>query len=302
MIEWFNQIHTASQLYTWSEVVGYWVFYLSLVYLAFELFYLRFKRKTPGELADVAANAGTSIISFILTGLVGLLHLAGLTALYQHIALIQIPATLASLVLCILLADFIYYWEHRFLHRVGIGWMSHTVHHSSPHFNMSVAYRLGPLNITTLPFYFLLVVIGFHPLVIFAAISFGLIYQTYLHTPLIGKLPRPFERVLNTPSHHRVHHGCNPQYIDKNYGGIFIIWDKLFGTFAEEQEPVTYGITDPINSANPLVVSFHGITRIYKKMRSAPTLKHSLEYLIRHPGWEPEVTPQSDPVKIQATP
>ncbi|MEM9334055.1 MAG: sterol desaturase family protein [Pseudomonadota bacterium] len=110
------------------------------------------------------------------------------------------------------------------------------------------------------------------------------VYQTLLHTEVVRKLPRPIEAIMNTPSHHRVHHGSNPEYIDKNYGGILIIWDRLFGTFAEERRPVVYGITDPIESVNPLTVFTHGFLRLFRKMQKAPGVAGKLAVMIRPPA------------------
>ena len=133
-----------------------------------------------------------------------------------------------------------------------------------------------------------LVVVGFDPWVVLFSEIFVLLYQTFLHTEIIGKLPRPIELVMNTPSHHRVHHGANPQYIDRNYGGLFIVWDRLFGTFAEEREPVVYVLTKQINSVNPFVVFFHGLTRLWQQIRAADGPWNKLGVLIRPPDWQPK--------------
>ena len=174
----------------------------------------------------------------------------------------RIPTTPWSIALCVALADLAYYWEHRFTHRVGVGWATHSVHHSSPYFNISVAYRFGPLDgFFSLFFHVPLVIAGFNPIL-----------------------------VLNTPSHHRVHHGSNRQYIDKNYGGIFIVWDRLFGTFEEEREKVVYGIISPLDSVNPFVVFFHGLTRLYRKVMAARGPGAKLACLLRPLGWTPPPT------------
>lgn len=167
---------------------------------------------------------------------------------------------------------------------MGFAWGTHSVHHSSPYFNISVAYRFGPLDgVIALIFHLPLAALGFNPFIIFLSQAIVLLYQTFLHTETIGKLPIPIEMIFNTPSHHRVHHGRNSQYIDKNYAGMFIIWDKMFNTFAEEQEQVDYGITRPIDSVNPLIVFFHGYTRLFTRMREAKGLKNSLATLIYPP-------------------
>jgi len=192
------------------------------------------------------------------------------------------------------MVDFLYYWEHRFSHRTGIGWSTHSVHHSSPYFNISVAYRFGPLDgLLTIPFTIPLAVVGFHPLVILASHGLVLLYQTPLHTTLIVKLPAPIEAIFNTPSHHRVHHGSNPQYLDKNYGGILIVWDRMFSTFAAEQETVSYGIRTPVNSVNPTIIFFNGLWRLGKKIYQASTFAEVLNYLVQPPKWQQRDTQRS---------
>lgn len=164
-----------------------------------------------------------------------------------------------------------YYWEHRFTHRDGIAWATHTVHHSSPYFSISVAHRFGPPDgYFPLFFHLPLVFAGFHPLLVLFAEAVFQLYQTLMHTEAIGKLPKPVEAVMNTPSHHRVHHGTNPQYIDKNYGSIFIVWDRLFGTFEEEREKVVYGISKQLNSIDPFLVFLHGISRLTREVVETP--------------------------------
>lgn len=207
---------------------------------------------------------------------------------YEYFSVTQLPINIWTIIACIVLADIAYYWEHRAMHRFGIGWATHTVHHSSPYFNISVAYRFGPLDgVIPIFFHIPLAMLGFHPFMILFAEMVVQLYQTALHTETIGKLPKPIEAVMNTPSHHRVHHGSNPQYIDKNYAGIFIIWDKIFGTFKAEKEKVVYGVVPPINSINPLHVFFHGITGLFSKVWQARGFKHKLLYLIKPPGWQP---------------
>jgi len=138
-----------------------------------------------------------------------------------------------------------------------------------------------------LPFHLPLVFIGFDPILVLFSAAVVQLYQTALHTEVIGKFPRFIEAILNTPSHHRVHHGSNPQYIDKNYAGIFILWDKMFGTFEEEDEKVIYGVLPPINSNNPFIVFFHGLTGLFGKVWNAKGFKNKLLYLLKPPGWHP---------------
>ena len=241
-------------------------------------------------LGDAFANFGT-LAMFYAVGyvLVGAAYVAGFYWFYLNLSITQLPINGWVILTCVLLADLAYYWEHRFMHRCGIGWATHTVHHSSPYFNISVAYRFGPLD-GIMPFFFHLplAILGFNPIVIIAAEGFVQLYQTLLHTEVVKKFPRPIEWLFNTPSHHRVHHGSNPEYIDKNYAGIFIIWDKLFGTFAEEKAKVTYGITVPVDSINPVKVFFIGLTRLAKQVKKADGLINKLGVIAMPPGWSPK--------------
>ncbi len=276
-----------TQLELW---LNEWFLTLSLVFLAFEfLRYALKKRLNLRLVGDSATNFLTTVLSYGLTYLLlGAVYLSSYAFLHQF-ALLDLPVTWATVAACIVLADFAYYWEHRFTHRVGIAWATHTVHHSSPSYNISVAYRFGPMDgLWPLFFHAPLVLLGFDPFLVFFAEAMVQLYQTFLHTEAIKKLPKPIELVMNTPSHHRVHHGSNAGYMDKNYGGIFIFWDRWFGTFAEEHEKVVFGITEPIESINPLVVFFHGLTRLAAKLRATPGLGGKLAVLIKPPDWEPQ--------------
>lgn len=204
-------------------------------------------------------------------------------------AIFDIEINWLTVAVCIVLADLAYYWEHRFMHRVNMAWATHTVHHSSPFFNISVAYRFGPMDSFWPVFFHLpLVILGFNPIVVLFAEVIVQVYQTVLHTESIRKLPRPIEWIMNTPSHHRVHHGSNLKYLDKNYAGIFIIWDRLFGTFEEEQEKVVYGLVKPIDSINPLVAFLHGFYRLGKGVWEVKGFTNKLGVMFGPPGWKPK--------------
>ncbi|KEK27324.1 sterol desaturase family protein [Shewanella xiamenensis] len=162
-----------------------------------------------------------------------------------------------SFVLLMIAQDFCYYWFHRASHRVRWMWAAHVVHHSSENMNFSTAFRQSLMYpfAGMWVFWLPLVILGFDPNWVVFVVLLNLGLQFFVHTQAVRKLG-PLEWLFNTPSHHRVHHGRNPQYIDKNYAGILIIWDKLFGTFVPEEETVIYGITKPVNSFNPLKVTF----------------------------------------------
>jgi len=184
--------------------------------------------------------------------------------------------------------DFAYYWFHRVSHEVRVFWGSHVVHHSSQHFNLSTALRQTWVPMTYFPFWVPLALLGFAPWMIFTQQSVSLIYQFWIHTERIEKLPRPLEFVLNTPSHHRVHHGTQHQYLDRNYAGILIIWDRMFGTFEPEGERVRYGLTKNLTTFKPRDVAFHEYAAIRRDLRSARSWRERLGYLFGGPGWTPD--------------
>jgi sterol desaturase/sphingolipid hydroxylase (fatty acid hydroxylase superfamily) len=189
---------------------------------------------------------------------------------------------------CFVLDDLTYYWIHRTGHRVRWFWASHVNHHSSQHYNLSTALRQSWTSFIALGFVFRLplAVIGFHPAMILACAGINLVYQFWIHTEAINRFPRWFEAVMNTPSHHRVHHAINPQYLDRNYAGVFIVWDRLFGTFHREENGVQihYGIVRQLGTFNVLWVAFHEWIGIAKDVWQAP-FRHKLSYLWRVPGW-----------------
>jgi sterol desaturase/sphingolipid hydroxylase (fatty acid hydroxylase superfamily) len=186
--------------------------------------------------------------------------------------------------------DLAYYVFHRVSHESRVFWASHVVHHSSQHYNLSTALRQTWVPMTYLPFWLPLLLLGFEPWMVLLAQSWSLIYQFGLHTERIGKLPRPLEAVLNTPSHHRVHHGANERYLDRNYGGILVIWDRLFGTFEPEGERVRYGLTKNLTTSNPVRVAFHEYTALAHDLRAAGSWRTRWNLLLRGPGYEPPAT------------
>lgn len=189
---------------------------------------------------------------------------------------------------CFVLDDLAYYWVHRCGHRIRWMWASHVNHHSSQHYNLSTALRQTWTGFIAVNFLFRLplVFVGFHPAMILFSGAVNLIYQFWIHTEAIGKLPRWFEYLFNTPSHHRVHHATNPRYLDANYAGVFMAWDRMFGSFIpeEEEEPVRYGIVKQLGSFNILWSVFHEWIGIAKDVWSAPW-RHKWGYIWHPPGW-----------------
>jgi sterol desaturase/sphingolipid hydroxylase (fatty acid hydroxylase superfamily) len=187
--------------------------------------------------------------------------------------------------------EFCYYWFHRASHECRWFWATHAVHHSPEHMNFSAAYRLGWTgSFTGHPFFFApLVILGFHPTYVFGMLGLNLLYQFWLHTELIPKLGW-FEYIFNTPSHHRVHHATNPKYLDTNYGGVLIIFDRMFGSFAEEDEknPCRYGLITQVGSNNPFRIAFHEWIKIFRDLRTAKGPQEVAGYLFARPGWRPD--------------
>ena len=186
-----------------------------------------------------------------------------------------------------------YYWLHRYSHEIRWMWAQHSVHHSARQLTLSVAYRLGWTQFVAGPWLFLIPVcwIGFEPAAVMLMYAASLLYQFWLHTETVGRLG-PVEWIFNTPSHHRVHHAVEPEYLDRNYGGVLIIWDRLFGTFAQYREdaPITYGMVRQLDSNNPLKIAFAEWAALLRDLRSARSLREVLGYVFAAPGWKPDGT------------
>ena len=192
------------------------------------------------------------------------------------------PAALAAATLG---WDFIYYWNHRFMHESRYMWAIHVVHHSSERYNLSTALRQPVADaVGTFVPYSLLALLGLHPDLIAQARGINLLYQYWFHTDTIRRLG-PLEKVLNTPSHHRVHHGSNQQYIDRNHGSILITWDRLFGTFEPEADPVVYGLTKNLDTFNPARVAAHEHFEMLRDVSRSDNWRDRLSFVLRGPGW-----------------
>ena len=201
---------------------------------------------------------------------------------------LDLGTSIPVVILCFVLDDLRYYWVHRFGHRIRWVWASHVNHHSSQHYNLTTALR----QTWTGTFTFMMIVraplilLGFHPAMVLFVGGLNLIYQFWIHTEAIRRLPPWFEAVMNTPSHHRVHHGRNPRYLDANYAGVFIVWDKLFGTFVPEEETPEYGLVRNLGTFNPIRVAFHEWVGIWRDVtQPGLTPRERLNYAIMPPGW-----------------
>ncbi|MBX9645081.1 MAG: sterol desaturase family protein [Novosphingobium sp.] len=258
-----------------------------IVLVLIEMIWARRKAPEKYEPRDTLISLGMGVGSTVAGLLTGSLVAALYLAVYPF-RLLDIGWQWWAWIICFVLDDMAYYWFHRFAHRVRWMWASHVNHHSSQHYNLSTALRQTWTGTIALGFLFRmpLLLIGFHPAMIAFCAGLNLIYQFWFHTEAIGKCPRWFEAVMNTPSHHRVHHATNPLYLDKNYAGVFIVWDKLFGTFQPElgSERIHYGIVKQLGSFNLLWVAFHEWIGIAKDVWNAPW-GSKFGYVWRPPGW-----------------
>lgn len=248
------------------------------------------------KLPEVLCNfslAGMHQLADLLTGLL-------IVKLYFWLfgwKLLEIEMNAASFVILLILQDFCYYWFHRASHRVRWMWAAHVAHHSSERMNFSTAFRqslMYPIAGMWL-FWVPLVIIGFEPKWVIFAVLLNLGLQFFVHTQWVRTLGK-LELIFNTPSHHRVHHGLNAQYIDKNYAGVLIVWDKLFGTFEPEVETVRYGISKPVNSYNPLVVTFSEWLDMFREVQGKhTTLKQRMKIFFAPPSDKPTEAESESP-------
>jgi sterol desaturase/sphingolipid hydroxylase (fatty acid hydroxylase superfamily) len=260
-----------------------------LLLIAVELCVARRRGERLYRLDDAINDLSTGILMQLLVLGLGGLIVAGYVGVYQGLRLFEwSPERASTWIACFLAVDFAYYWFHRLSHEVNFLWAAHVVHHQSEDYNLAVALRQSALQPFFSAFFYLpLALLGFPPLVFFACSAANTIYQFWLHTQLIGRLG-PLEAVLVTPSHHRVHHGRNPVYIDRNHGGTFILWDRLFGTFQREEQEVVYGITKPLASWNPLWANLHYWVELVRSARETRTVGDKLRMFLAEPGWFPE--------------
>jgi sterol desaturase/sphingolipid hydroxylase (fatty acid hydroxylase superfamily) len=237
----------------------------------------------PDTAASLAMGVGNVLIDLVMKGV----HFALLAAVGRW-ALLDIEPAWWSWAVLIVLGDLVYYWFHRVHHEVRFFWAAHVNHHSSQHYNLSTALRQSwTTPFTSLLFWWPLALLGFPPAMVLSAIAINTLYQFWIHTELIGRLG-PLEHVLNTTSHHRVHHGANLEYLDRNHAGMFIVWDKLFGTFAPERAAVRFGLTTNIDTFNPVRIALHEWSAIARDVRRASNWRARLGYLFGPPGWSPD--------------
>ncbi len=259
-------------LFQTSEILDYvaYFFIINIALIFFEIC-LDFFTSKERRWKDTGANIIIFFLGQVLEktafGAIGIICLLP----FYHLSPFEIPMNGWTWVVSLLAADFTYYWMHRLEHEHRILWANHSVHHSSEDYNLTVSMRLSIIE-SAIEWIFLIpmILIGFNPFQAIVSLIFVAQYQTWIHTEKIIKLGW-LDELFNTPSVHRVHHGSNEKYLDKNYGGILIIWDKLFGTFQREEEKVIYGLTKNINSNNPITINFIEYKNIWKDVKQCRT-------------------------------
>ena len=237
------------------------------------------RARIAGMVTSTFCLAPAALIEIALGAVLAALFFAA-----AALAPLPIATTWTTALLCFVLVDFLYYWEHRLAHEVNALWsLYHSVHHSADHYDQTIAFRISFVDFFFAPLVYLpLVLAGFHPVLVFACLGLVLAWQQWIHTELVGKLPL-LDPWLNTPSNHRVHHGRNPIYIDKNYGGVLMVWDRMFGTYAAETEKVEYGLVEPLKSRNPAAVHFSSLGKMLVALWQAKSLRQGMSIVFGKP-------------------
>lgn len=235
---------------------------------------------------DTTTSLAMGLGSLLFDALWKIPVVAVYAALYE-LTPFRVPVLWWTVPLMLLAQDFCYYWSHRGHHVVRILWACHVVHHSSKHYNLSTALRQPWTGATSWVFYVPMVLVGVHPAALAFCSSANLVYQFWIHTERIDRLPRPVEYLFNTPSHHRVHHASQGGYLDRNFGGILIVFDRAFGSFTAETTRPVYGLTKNLDTFNPLRVATHEYTSIAKDLAAADNWRDRLRHLTKGPGWQP---------------
>ncbi|TVQ50957.1 MAG: sterol desaturase family protein [Saprospirales bacterium] len=251
-----------------------------------EIIFSAISKKELYETKDTLSSLSMGIGN-VLSGILGKAIVFGAYMLVWQFSLWDLGTAWWVWILLFFAEDLTYYWFHRNSHNIRYFWASHVVHHSSQKYNLSTALRqtwTGNFSGSFI-FWLWLPLVGFHPVMVMTMQAISLIYQFWIHTEAVGKLPRWIEFIFNTPSHHRVHHSSDLKYLDKNHAGVLILWDKLFGTFQEEEEKPNYGLTRNVNTYNPVIIGFHEWRDLARDIAEAPDLKAAWMYAFGPPGW-----------------
>jgi len=256
---------------------------LGFAILAIVIDLLRKKKRNYKEvLANFSIGLGNNLLNRTSYGLIFIVTFW----VAEQVAFTQIPINIYTWIVTVILADFSYYWMHRIEHKVRFLWAIHSVHHSSTEFDLTTGLRLAWLeSLFEWVFFIPMVLLGFDMVQTLVSLLIVVAYQTWIHTEHIGKLGW-LDGVINTPSVHRVHHGANPQYIDKNFGGILMIWDRVFGTYQAEEEKVSYGLTKNIGTANPILINFYEWKSLFKDIGNSKNLKEIGMLILKPPNFK----------------
>lgn len=263
-----------------------------LIILTLEILYQRKYQIKLYNLADSIVNAACGISERTFSIFLDSALFVVFSFLYQHVAVWKIPNTLANWFLLLVVMDFVWYWYHRWGHVTRFLWAIHSLHHQSEEYNISVGFRISIFQtIMRSAFWMVLPVLGFTPEAIFSVLVFHGVYQLPLHTRVIPRLGF-LEYILVTPSTHRVHHGVNEQYLDKNYGGVFVIWDLMFGTYARETEPVEFGITEKTGRLDFIRAHWHGFIQAFDALKFGKGITGKIARFFGKPGGDdiPKIT------------
>jgi alkylglycerol monooxygenase len=257
------------------------------ILIGIELVVERFMHRSSYRLPDAIANLSCGITSQVSGLFLRVLGIGVYEIIFANLALFKLEKDWIYWLSLFLLVDLAYYWAHRMSHEVNLFWGGHVVHHQSEDYNLSVALRQSSFQVIwTFAFSLPLAFMGFDTLDFALMSAFNTLYQFWIHTETINRMGW-FEYVFNTPSHHRVHHGRNPKYIDKNHAGTLIIWDRFFGTFQKEEERPTYGITKPLNSWNAVWANFNHYSSMAADLKHIPNWMDKIRFLFKKPGWYP---------------
>lgn len=237
------------------------------------------------SVTDLSCGIGSELVRVFLNAAALLAY----AFVYEHYKVFDLaPYPPAAWVVGFFALDFLYYWFHRWSHEVNFLWAMHLVHHQSQDYNLAVALRQSWFQgVVATALYLPMALLGVPPIVYIGNVAISLLYQFWIHTQLIEKMPRWYELIFNTPSHHRVHHGVNPEYIDRNHAGIFIIWDRLFGTFEPEGARPVFGLVKPFESWNPVWANFHYWKEMWQRAKTATRLRDKLWTWFANPAWLP---------------
>jgi sterol desaturase/sphingolipid hydroxylase (fatty acid hydroxylase superfamily) len=261
---------------------------LFVVFLPLEVWRRHRAGRLHGRSVREMLASASPLLPTLLAGPLVLGFIAGLYGTAHALTPLRLPVDWGTVALALLLVDFLYYWDHRAAHRVRAYWaIGHSVHHSSWQYDQTTAFRISFVDGFISPWFYLpAVLLGFHPMLVIACLGLVLAYQQWLHTESVGRLGW-LDAIFNTPSNHRAHHAVQPQYIDRNYGAVLIVWDRLFGTYVREDEAPVYGLTEQIGSAHPWRVHMAEALKLWRDLRRAPRWRDRWRMLWHPPGWAP---------------